>query len=416
MKRTNSVDETAARYRAMPLWLISPPVQNVLSSAPGRKTQPIPPRLGGVEKPPAARRSPGGQVAGLCALAIQAAEITLERETLVPFYPPTRISTIESRVKPDNPGGLRALGPVAVVFQTPSRAGAGREFPTGREVKLPPAIAPEPRPQSEAWRAAPIRPSNPIATSAVSLPFLPQAGTATRISRPQPALRELVFSPLPASSRKAATPAARYGQFVFPTPHAVAHAIMPDSFSADIWKTESASDLKTNRFVRESQEFRPKNQLSLEGGRTPLAKVKPVAIREPFPAGLIAPFQNQESRLPAGEPSVKIESPNLPSPIPAFVPRPVVALSTGLVVWSGVFNSYVRRIVCSPKLRDSVRDVHALRLAPTKTVHTEFKTSDAGICRSTETLPISDSGSEMLAGKGEVDVKARIEYAEPRRA
>src|SRR4051812_22986882 len=112
MKRTNSVDETAARYRAMPLWLIAPPAQGVLSSAPGRKTQPIPPRVGDVENPPAARRSPGGHIAGLSTLTFQPAEITLDHTALSPFYPPTRISTIESRVKPDNPGGLRPCGPV----------------------------------------------------------------------------------------------------------------------------------------------------------------------------------------------------------------------------------------------------------------------------------------------------------------
>jgi hypothetical protein len=418
MKRTTTtVDETAAPYRAMPLWVTLPPNSGASSSAPGRKAQPLPPHATVVERPRAARRNAGGQPAGLLIFAIQPAEIGHERAILPPFFPTQRVSTIDSRPKPNSPRGLGVREPVAMVFESQSGLSGRSARRAGRELTIPPPMAPEPHTTTENWRATAIGPSDLITTELVSVPFQPQAGTAGRISRPQVALRELVLSPLRASSGLRVLPPFTGGvHLALPPAETATHVTIPTSVKSDIWKTETAVDLPSNRFLRESGEIRRERELSTEGARTPLRKIRPVPATAPFPAGLTTPFQNGEPKVGGENPPIKAVDASLPLPGSAVAPRPVVALPTGLVVWTGVLNSYVRRIVCSPRLREGVRDVHALRLAPTKKIKEERKISGALLCSTTETLPISDSGSELLAGKGEVNGKARIEYADPRRA
>ena len=370
MKQTTiPADETVGPYRAMPIWLALPPHSGAARSALVHQTQPISPRFTINERIPTAvsRRNTNGHVGRLHAFELQPAELRPERTILLPLDPRPRISMVDSYAKSGNACGPHAHGPAAIDFNAQS----GLISWSGRSASRVPtpqsAIAPQPRTPTETWRAAPMKPSNPVTGRLASIAFGSQPGAAAQI---RGALRKLVVP-----SYFLLSQAPNGFHLAIPPAQTVTAATIQAPVPFQIWDSETNMRLPGPGFRHESQDFHSKHELSTDGARTRMPGVEPIAALAHFPLGLDTVIQAGEPWARDRDPFIKVVPEALPLPEAVVAPHPAIGFSRGLLIWTEVLNSYMRRNLCSPRLRESSRVVHALRLGPARKVADKNKIS-----------------------------------------
>jgi hypothetical protein len=314
------------------------------------------------------RRKTGQPEGELFAFLIAPAELHRERVEIAPFVPKQHISTPPCYAKPGDPRGPRTSGLGGMEFA----CAAGRKDQTGRllgaALPVPPPLARELHAQTEAWRAAALKPFQPPPSKPSPLVWRAQAGGSKAI-RPKQGLRELALpSPRPWHSLTVLWESFDGLHFAMPTPESAGAVRLPNPTSIAPWNRCVDAPLPGRRFLRESAEIPFELQPSLEGARTLLA---PIEMREaiaPFLPGLDKPLRGGIQSVET-EPIPEAVLPEiLPLPMSLKTPLPGIALPEGLLIWSGSTNSYTRRYWCSPRLREGGRVVHTLRLAPASEV------------------------------------------------
>jgi len=135
--------------------------------------------------------------------------------------------------------------------------------------------------------------------------------------------------------------------------------------------------LRGRRSLQELKEMPWGHAPSPNGVRTKIPAVEPIAVVAPLSPGLNQAVQGGKPSIADPKPFTKIVGETVPLPHSVVTPAPIVALSTGLSIWTGTINSYTQRTWCSPRLREGGRAVHMLRLAPSIQVKEECKISAA---------------------------------------
>lgn len=361
------------------MWLASPS-SGTQRSAPGLQTAPFLPAVPIIQRIPAldSKRRTGGPEGPLFACPIQPAEIRPERSTLAPFAPREHISLMAFRAKPGNACGPRTGGSDDIHFEPqPGPMGRQGQAPGGELAPEQP-IACEPGMQKDAWRPKVLKPSEPVPSPTVSIPFETQTGSATEIRRPKQALRELV-QPSARPWYSLTIPWQSFLGFHLALPPAEGTALVTVQTPASValWNSTTEMPLGGRRYLPEWQELAWEHEASAEGAATDLPEIEPVAVTVPFSPLPNAAFQGTRPPVEDREPFTKIVPETLPAAQSVTGPAPVAALSSSLPIWIGTINSYMQRNWHSPRLREGGRAVHMLRLAPSIQINEQSKISAA---------------------------------------
>jgi hypothetical protein len=376
---TISASDTTKICPAVAIWLAPVPQSGHESSTPSNQIQPFEPRSTVFEFIAAAdfRRKTGQPESELFAFLIAPAEMPSERVGIAPFVPKPHISAPPCYAKPGDARGPRTGGIVGIEFACAPGRKDGRGRLLGAALPVPTPLACEPPAQTDAWRAAALKPFQPPPSKPSPLVMRAQAGGSKAI-RPKQGLRELALpSPRPWHSLTVLWESLDGFHFAMPMPGSAAAVHLPNPTSIAPWNAFVDAALPGRRFLRESAEILIELQPSLEGARAVLASVEMLEAIAPFLPGLDKPFRG-------GNPSVETEpipqaalSEMLPLPLSSKTPLPGIALPDGLLIWSGSINSYTRRYWCAPRLREGGRVVHTLRLAPSNPVSESVEVSVA---------------------------------------
>jgi hypothetical protein len=363
----------------MPLWLASPS-SGTARTAPGLQTPPFSPSVTVIGRIPIAdsKRKTGGPEGPPFAFSIQPAEVRPERVTLSPFVPKEHLCLVASWAKPGNACGPRTHGPGEIHFLPQSGLMDRRGHPPGGELTPEPPIACEARMQRDAWRPKVLKPSDPAPSQPASIQFEVQAGGSAEIRRPKQALRELVLpSPRPWYTLTIPWQSFLGFHLALPPAEAATETIVQAMHPSALWNNTSEMHLLGRRSLQEVKELSWRRGPSPNSVRTELPEIEPIAVVAPLSPGLNAAFPGSKPSGQDAEPFTKLVSEALPLPRSVVAPAPVVALTTGLSIWTGTINSYTQRTWCSPRLREGGRAVHMLRLAPSIQVKEECKISAA---------------------------------------
>jgi hypothetical protein len=363
----------------MALWLASPS-SGTARTAPGLQTPPVSPCLKIIQRIPAAdsKRKTGGPEGPPFTWPIQPAEVRPERVTLSPFVPKEHLSIVASYGKPGNACGPRTNGPAAIRFMPQPGLMDRKGHPPGGELTAEPPMVSEPQMQRDAWRPRMLKPSDPAPSQLASIPFEPQTGGSAEIRRPKQALRELVLpSPRPWYSLTIPWQSFLGFHLALPPAEAASETTVQAMHPAALWNSTNDMHLRGRRSLQELKEIPWRHAPSPNGVRTKIPAVEPIAVVAPLSPGLNRAFQGGKPSGADPKPFTKIVGETLPLPHSVVTPAPIVALSTGLSIWTGTINSYTQRTWCSPRLREGGRAVHMLRLAPSIQVKEECKISAA---------------------------------------
>lgn len=372
--------ESTRTCPAVAIWLVAESPLDEENGARTHPIQPFPPSIAVVDFIPAAdfKRKTGRPQGQPLEFLIPAADVRPERVTLGPRVPEQNILMVASAsAKPCNACAPRTNGIVEVELASQP----GRADRTGRglsmELPVPPPFTCEPRTQTEAWRAAALKPSHPLPSEPWPLAVRPQAG-GSAVTRPKQALRELVLpSPRPWHSLAIWWESFRGFHIAVPMPEAITEVRLTTPVSIALWNNCAEAYLPGLRFLGQSAEKSFELQPSFEGALAKLPHVELVEALAPFSPGLDEPFRGSKPFLDA-EPFPQAGVPEtLPLPISAKTPSPVIGLPEGLLVWTGTINSYTRRSWRLPRLHEGGRTVHTLQLAPAPPVTEPFEMSAA---------------------------------------
>jgi len=345
---------------AVPVWLVPVSHLDQQSSALRYQIQPLEPRPSVFEFIAAAdfRRKAGQPEGQPYAFLIAPAELCPERVMLAPFVPKQRISTLPYYRKPGNAGEPRTIGMSR--FHLPSAPGRmdRRPLPT------PQPFASEPRTETEGWPIAALKPSQPPPGKAAPIVLRAQAGGSGAV-RPKQGLRELALpSPRPWHSVAVLWKSFHGFHFAMPMPETPAEVHLANLTSIAPWNTCADVCLTGRKLFRESAEILFEPQLSLEGARTLLQPTEVMEAVAPFVPGLDTPLLGSRLYVEAQPfPEAPVYE-TLPWPLSAEMRLPVIALPDGLLIWTESTNSYTRRHLSAPRLREGGRAIQTLRLAP----------------------------------------------------
>jgi hypothetical protein len=233
----------------MDLWLLP-------ASEPGHERtqiQPVAPRSTVIEFIAAAdfRRKTGQPEGELFAFLIVPAELDTERVEMGPFVPKQHISAPPSYARPGKPCEPRTSGMGGIEFG----AAPGRKDQRGRllgaALPLPPPLPREPHTQTEAWRAAPLRPLQPPPSRPWPLVLRAHSGGSKAI-RPKQGLRELALpSPRPWHSLTVFWESFDGFHFAMPMPESANAVRLPNPTSIAPWNTCVDAPLPDRRFLSE---------------------------------------------------------------------------------------------------------------------------------------------------------------------
>jgi hypothetical protein len=376
---TIPASDTTKICPAVAIWLVPASQSGHESCTRSNQIQPFEPRSTVFEFIAAAdfRRKTGQPEGELFVFLIAPAELHTERVEIAPFVPKQHISAPPCYAKPGNDCAPRTSGLDGIEFACAPGRKDRRGRLLGAALPVPPPLACEPHAQTEAWRAAALKPFQPLPSKPSPLVLRAQTGGSKAI-RPKQGLRELALpSPRPWHSLTVLWESFDGVHFAMPIPESAAAVRLPNPTSIAPWNMCVDAALPGRRFLRESAEIPFDLQPSLEGARTLLAPVEMLEAIAPFLPGLDKPLRG-------GNPSVETApipeaalSEMLPLPMSPKTPLPGIALPEGLLIWSGSINSYIRRYWCAPRLREGGRVVHTLRLAPSSQVSESVEVSVA---------------------------------------
>jgi hypothetical protein len=376
---TIPASDTTKICPAVAIWLVPASQSDDESSTPSNQIQPFEPRSTVFEFIAAAdfRRKTGQPEGELFAFLIAPADLPSERVEIAPFVPKPHISAPPCYTKPGNACGPRTSEMGGIEFASAPGRKDARGRLLGAALPLPTPLACEPPAQTDAWRAAALKPFQPPPSKPSPLVMRAQPGGSKAI-RPKQGLRELALpSPRPWHSLTVLWESFDGFHFAMPMRESAAAVRLPNPTSIAPWNTFVDAALPGRRFLRESAEILSELQPSLQGACASLAPVEMLEAIVPFLPGLDKPFRGSN-------PSVETEpipeaalSEILPSPMSGKTPLPGIALPDGLLIWSGSINSYTRRYWCAPRLREGGRVVHTLRLAPSSQVSESVEVSVA---------------------------------------
>ena len=363
----------------MPLWLASPS-SGTARTAPGLQTPPVSLRVAIIERIPVvdSRRKGGGPEGPPFAFSIQPAEVRPDRVALSPFVPKEQLSTVAAYAKPGNACGPRTHGPGEIHFTPQCGLMDRRGYPPGGELAPEPPMAYEPRMQTDAWRPKVLKPSDPTPSRPEPIPFEPQTGGSAEIRRPKQALRELVLpSPRPWYTLTIPWQSFLGFHLALPPAEAANETTVQAKQAAGLWNGTSEMHLLGRLSLQELKEISWRHGPCPDDVRTEVPEIEPIEVVAPLSPGLNAAFPGSKPAAQDVAPFTKTVRDTLPLPRSVVAPAPVVALTTGLPIWTGTINSYTQRTWCSPRLREGGRAVHMLRLAPSIQVKEECKISAA---------------------------------------
>jgi len=359
--------ELIAMCPAMALWLAPPSQLSDEGTVPGHRAQPFSPSVGIIDLiPPADFKRKTARTEGRAfSFLLQPVDVAAERIVLSEFAPKEHISTVVSFGKAGKACGPRAEGPVAILFAYQAGVTGASRRPPGGKLAAPPPFAVEPRIETKAWSAASLKPSEPLAHPAACIPFEPQTAGPGEIRRPKQALRELVQpSARPWHSLSILWQSFRGFHLALPAVEVASDPDVQARGTVLLWNSPSDEFLSGRRFLRESAEIPFEREPSDDGARARLTGVQPISIVELFSTGFTAAIRGGKASVEDPDPFTKMVSERLPLPKSVETPAPIIALSHGLSVWNGTINSYIRRTIWAPRLREGGRAIHTLRLAP----------------------------------------------------
>ncbi len=344
---------TVPPHGALSIWRAFPLQSGASRSMQGGRTRPISPRVAIVENIPAAaiKQVPGGQAIGRIVIAMEPVALRPTHTPVTPFSPRLGPCLIPDSAKSVHASGLKTQAGSAIKFEVQPYIRAENQR-AGAKMTAPHPIAPQLDIRREAWRA-PVRPSAPAKCRNASIRFEAQPvlgaawdGSAEKASRKLARLRGFALDLPPVEVPKGPT--------------------VRDSAPAVLWNSESDMDLATRCSLRNFQEYPCRHQPSTSGIPIPLSEVLPRAALVPFSPGLNGAVPGLKPSLGVRDPFIRVGSEVLPLFERVQAPSPVVALSSGLPVWTGTVNSYSRRKLCAPRVRDKGRVIHVLMVAPVR--------------------------------------------------
>jgi len=351
----------------MNIWLASPSRSGPESTVPGDQAGPFSPSVTILKfVPPADFKSRTGRIEGRpFALAIEAAEVTVKRIVLSEFAPAEHVSLGAGLAKAGKACGPRTEGPaeIYVALHPGLTERSGR--PPGARLATPPPFGAEPRVETEAWHATSLRPSQPLPSKPASLAFEPQTGTSIEIRRPKQALKELVLpSARPWQSLTIFWQSFRGFHFAFPAVEVASEPRMHGTALAALWNTPVDGCSSGPRLLCQSAEIAFEHEPSAEGACPGMLVLNLISIDELCSPGFDAAIRGSKLPLRNPDPFTQMVRETLPLAKSVETPAPQIALTQGLSIWNATINSYIRRNLWSPRLREGGRVIHTLRLAP----------------------------------------------------
>lgn len=336
------------------------------TSAASDDTEPFPPQFPVVEWIGADNfRVKAGQPEGEpITLRIAPADVAPEKIESAPVIPEEDVATPASYARPGNPcePGSSGIGPIDMLPE------AGRMDRDGHfeasTLQLPSPVGREPQVETEAWRAGVLKPSEPAPGETLRLVMREQAGSAAA-ARQKQALRELIMpSPRPWHSLSVRWESLNGFHFAMPPSETKTGVRLPFPTWTRPWNALADADLPARRFLEQSEEIVAEPAVSLEGAHTSWTPSQVPQAKKPFVPGLKEP---QSIRKALNESNPFPQTPlyeTLPVAMDPETVAPDEALPGGLMIWTGVTNSYRRRFWSLPRLREGGRTVHMLQLAP----------------------------------------------------
>jgi len=366
MTRTINPGHLGPQNRMMPIWQTPPPSVGASRSAPGNRTRPISPRVTVLEHIPAVefKRDTNGREASLLTFALEMAEYRPARADAPPIVLQHDLCMAASWVMSGGVCSPRTHEQFSIKFDVQAGLIAASGRPPGGEVRPLAAFAPKPRPQEEVESAGVLKPKLSAMSLLAAVQFDPQAGTGATIPGAHERFGELVLPPLSQFSRVSSSQSSRAFNMELGPAHSPKNANVKAPWAASIWNSGTNMDLPGSLFLGATREFSCKPKVSTEGPRIPLPGTHPVAPGVPFTLAVSTISEGAPPSFGGREPVIKVVSKVMPLPEFVLAPRPGVASRSGLLIWTAPINSYRRRKLGTPRLREGGKLIHSLPVGP----------------------------------------------------
>ncbi len=352
----------------LPLWLAPQSRPSGEKTGAGRAAEPVPPSVGIVDRIPPAdfdKKKTGRAEGQPFGFLIEPVDAAVERIVLSQFAPKEQMATVVYCAKFGKICGPQTEGPAALLLSLQSGQADRSRRPPGGRLTLPPPVLAEPRIETKVWSAPWLRPSEPLSSSAAYIPFELQAGSSSEVRRPKQALRELVQpSPRPWHALTILWQSFRGFHLAMPTIEVASDTGVQTRGTAILWNAPTDGPFRGRVLLGESSAILIEREPSAEGACARLTVVVPVSSIELLPVDFNTAFRGSKPPAQNPDPFVGMVAETLPHPKSVEAPAPIIALSSGLAVWNGTINSYIRRNIWAPRLREGGRVIHTLRLAP----------------------------------------------------